>query len=121
MITVGFSNLNLSWFKSYLSNRLFKVNLENFYSDPFNITGEVPQGLILGSLQFLMYVNDMSRAVKSNLFLYADRSCLVFQGEDVMEIEKQFNGDFTDICKWFMDNRLRIHFTEDETESILIS
>ena len=31
----------------------------------------------------------MPQAVKSNLFLYADDSCLVFQGKDVIEIEKQ--------------------------------
>ena len=38
---------------------------------------------------FLIYVNDTSQAVKSNLFLYADDYCLVFQEKDVIEIEKQ--------------------------------
>ena len=68
----------------------------------------VPQGSILGPL--LIYVNAMPRAVKSNLSLFADDSCLAFQGEDVIEIEKQLNGDFTNICEWFVDNRLGIHF-----------
>ena len=86
---IGFSNHTIGWFKSYLSNRLFRVNLENCYSDPSNITCGVPQGSILGPLLFLIYVNDMPQAVKSNLFLYADDSCLVFQGKDVIEIEKQ--------------------------------
>ena len=54
------------------------------------------------------------------MFLYADDSCLVLQGKDVKEIEKQLNGDFTNICKWFVDNRLRIHFGEDQTKSILL-
>ena len=52
----------------------------------------------------------MPRAVKSNLSLFADDSCLAFQGEDVIEIEKQLNGDFTNICEWFVDNRLGFHF-----------
>ena len=60
----------------------------------------------------------MPQAVKSNLFLYADDSCLVFQGKDVIEIEKQLNEDFTNICEWFVDNRLSIHFGEDKTKSI---
>ena len=90
-------------FKSYLSNRLFRVNLENCSSDPSNITCGVPQGSILGPLLFLIYVNDMPQAVKSNLFLYADDSCLVFQGKDVIEIEKQLNEDFTNICEWFLE------------------
>ena len=85
----GFSNHTISWFKLYLSNQLFRVTLGNCYSDPFNITCEVPQESILEPLLFLIYVNDMSQAVKSNLFLYADDSCVVFQGNNVIEIEKQ--------------------------------
>ena len=63
----------------------------------------------------------MPQAVKSNLFLYADDSCLIFQGKDVIEIEKQLNRDFTNICEWFVDNRLSIHFGEDKTKSILFT
>ena len=63
----------------------------------------------------------MPQAVKSNLFLYADDSCLIFQGKDVIEIEKQLNEDFTNICEWFVDNRLSIHFGEDKTKSILFA
>ena len=72
---IGFSNHTISWFKLYLSNQLFRVTLGNCYSDPFNITCEVPQESILEPLLLLIYVNDMSQAVKSNLFLYADDSC----------------------------------------------
>ena len=61
----------------------------------------------------------MPQVVKSNLFLYADNSCLIFQGKDVIEIEKQLNRDFTNICEWFVDDRLSIHFGEDKTKSIL--
>ena len=61
----------------------------------------------------------MPQAVKSNLFLYAAGSSLVFQGKNVIEIEKQLNGDFTNICEWFVDNRPSIHFGEDMTKSIL--
>ena len=46
---------------------------------------------VLAPIRLLIYVNDMSQAVKSNLFWYADDSCLVVQGKDVIEIEKQLN------------------------------
>ena len=116
---IGFSNHTIGWFKSYLSNRLFRVNLGNCYSDSSNITCGVPQGSILGSLLFLIYVNDMPQAVISNLFLYTNDSCLFFQGQDVIEIEKQLNEDFTNIFEWFVDNRLGIHIGKDKTKSIL--
>ena len=91
---IGFSNHTSGWFKSYLSNQLFRVNLENCYSDPSNITCGLPQESVLGPLLFVIYVNDIPHAVKSNLFLYADVSCLVFQGNDVTEIEKQWKQRF---------------------------
>ena len=62
----------------------------------------------------------MPQAVKSNLFLYSGDSCLVFQENDIIEVEKQLNGDFTNICEWFIDNRLSIHFGEGKTKSILL-
>ena len=121
LTTIGFSNHTIDWFKSYLSNGLFRVNLENCYSDPSNITCGVPQGSVLGPLLFLIYMNDMPQAVKSNLFLYADNSDLAFQGKDFIEIEKQLNEDFTNIYEWFLDNRPSIHFDEDKTKSILFA
>ena len=57
----------------------------------------------------------MFQAVQSSLFLYADDSSVVFQGNDVIRIENQLNGDFTNICEWFVDNtlaeiRLNVYF-----------
>ena len=62
----------------------------------------------------------MPQAVKSNLFLYSGDSCLVFQENDIIEVEKQLSGDFTNICEWFIDNRLSIHFGEGKAKSILL-
>ena len=82
------------------------------------LTG-VPQGSILGPLLFLLYVNDMKQAVDCDLFLYADDSCLVYQHKDVKEIERNLNKNFSNVCDWFVDNKLSIHFGEDKTKCIL--
>ena len=79
----------------------------------------MPQGL--GPLLFLTYVNDTSQAVKCHIFLYTDDSCLVCQHKDSNEIEKQLNVDFSNICDWFVNNKLSIHFGEDNTKSILFA
>ena len=40
----------------------------------------------------------MSQAVKCDLFLYADDTCLLCQHEAINEIENQLNEDFCNIC-----------------------
>ena len=109
----------ISWFESYFSGRTFKVYIDKKFSDPGNLTCSVPQGSILGPFLFLLYVIDMPQAVKCDLFLYADDTCLTFQHENVKEIEDQLNLNFSRLCDWFIDNKLSIHLGEDKTKSIL--
>ena len=95
------------------------VNINDKLSTPGDLTCGVPQGSILGPLLFLLYVNDMEQSVDSNLLLYADDSCIFFQNKDVKIIKEQLNKDFSNICDWFIDNKLSIHFGDDKTKSIL--
>ena len=81
----------------------------------------VPQVSILGPLLFLIYINNVSQAVKCNLFLYADDTCLFCQHKDINEIEKQLNKDFESVCDWFVDNKLSIHFGVGKTKSLLFT
>ena len=119
MECIGFSEKVISWFESYLSGRTFKVNIDKKFSDPGNLTCGVPQGSILGPLLFLLYVNDMPQAVKCDLFLYADDTCLTFQHKNVKEIKDHLNLNFSSLCDWFINNKLSIHLGEDKTKSIL--
>ena len=63
----------------------------------------------------------MSQAVKCDLFFYANDTCLVCQHKDINKIENQLNEDFSNICDWFVDNKVSIHFGEDKTKSILFA
>ena len=102
-----------------MTDRAFLVSIENKYSSISKILCGVPHGSILGPLLFLIYANDMKEAVSSDLLLYADDSCLIFQHDHVTEIEKHLNKDFSNPCQWFLGNKLSIHFGEDKTKSIL--
>ena len=66
-----------------------------------------------------MYVNDMPKAINCKLLLYADDSCIIFQDKDIKVIEQHLNTDFSNLCDWFVDNKLSIHFVQDKTKSIL--
>ena len=116
---LGFSESTILWYKSYLTNRTFVVNIANEFSSPGDLSCGVPQGSILGPLIFLLYVNDMSNSVDCDLLLYADDSCLVFTGHDVKSIEQNLNRNFNSLCDWFVENKLSIHFGEEKTKSIV--
>ena len=70
---------------------------------------------------FLIYVNDMNQIAECDLHLYADDSCLLFQHKNVTGIKKQLTKDFSNICDWFVDNKLSRHFQKDKMKSILFS
>ena len=119
MTCLGFSNSTIFWFKSYLRHRSFTVNIGKEYSNHGNLSCGAPQGSILGPLIFLLYVNDMAGAVDCDLLLYADDSRLIFRDKSIKQIEINLNRNFNTLCDWFLENRLSIHFGEDETKSIL--
>ena len=108
---LGFSKNLIAWFKSYLNEQKFKININ---SSPLNLTCGIPQGFILGPLLFLFYINDLPQAVVSDWLLYADDTCIVFQYKNVTEIEKQLLKDFSSLCGRFADDKFSIHFDQDK-------
>ena len=119
--SLGFSDEVINWFKYYLSNRTFIVDINDKSSTPVKVKCGVSQGSILGPLLFLLYVNSVPQAVDSILLLYADDSCLLYQHKDIKTIESQLNKDFANLIDWFVDNKLSIHFGEEKTKSILFA
>ena len=116
---MGFGKSTILWYKSYLKNRTFRVNIENDYSNLGNLNCGVPQGSILGPLIFLIYVNDMPLSVDCDLLLYADDTCLGFTDKNIKTIEENLNSNFNSLCDWFVENKLSIHFGDDKTKSIV--
>ena len=57
----GVRGVALSLFYSFLSNRFQYVRLENQQSSLKNISCGVPQGSVLGTLLFTVYINDITK------------------------------------------------------------
>ena len=87
------------------------VNINNISSDPGFVSCGVPQGSILGSLLFLIYVNDMETSIDSDckLILYADDSAIVYAHKDPHIISRKL-GSVLDKCStWLVNNKLSLH------------
>ena len=74
-------------FKFNLSERKSKININNSYFNPFNLLC-ASLIYILEPILFLLYMNDLPQAVASDLLLYPDDTCIVFQ-HNVTENEEQ--------------------------------
>ena len=73
----GVTGKLLSWTRSYLSNRRQKVVLPGASSNWNFIFAGVPQGTILGTLLFLLYINDIVKNMGSNIRLFADDTSIL--------------------------------------------
>lgn len=60
-----------------MDESLFKTGkcrwfIKSKVSDWCNITNEAPQGLVLSAVMFLIYINDITKGIKSSINLFAD-------------------------------------------------
>ena len=67
------------WIKAFLSKRMQSVVVNGQSSAPQPVTSGVPQGSVLGPLLFLIFINDISQDLQSDIRLVADDSILYRQ------------------------------------------
>ena len=110
----------LSWFKSYLSNRKQFCRVNGVDSKIGDIGVGVPQGSCLGPLLFLIYINDLPQAVQdSAVSMYADDTSLCYQSHDLTRLNEAINSDLKKLDTWLQGNKLSLNVAK--THSMLIS
>ena len=98
----GIKNVELQWFRSYLSNRnqCVKFKDEPSYSD-------IPQGGVLPALLYIIYVNDIefcSRNIK--YVMYADDTCAFYENKNLNGNVELLNNELKNVRDWMDANRL---------------
>ena len=89
----GISGNLLKIIEDFLSNRYQRVVLNGQYSNWAGVNAGVPQGSILGPLLFLIYINDLSTGLSSNLRLFADDTSLLSVVHDRNTSPNELNND----------------------------
>ena len=94
MYCYGVRGIVLDWFKNYLSNRMQYVSLNNVNSKLLPVTCGVPQGSILGSLLFILFINDITNvSTSTKLIMFADDTNMFFKHENVNQLFANVNKE----------------------------
>ena len=101
----------LKLFEDYLSNRKQRVVLNGIQSTWKPILSGVPQGSVLGPLLFLIYINDLTNGISSNIKLFADDASLFIKVTDIEAAQETLVGDLSKITAWA--NQWKMKFNPD--------
>ena len=72
----------LRWIEAFLTGRRQRVSVDSELSDWVCVKSGIPQGLVLGPIQFVVFINDMPRVIKNCCKLFADDAKIYIQSED---------------------------------------
>ena len=105
---------------SYLSDRWQCVLINGQFSDWLKILAGVPQGSVLGSLLFLMFINDITTVVTNcNVRLFANDTCLFTTVKDHRESAELINQDLKSIKE--SAKQWLVTFSPSKTGSMVVS
>ena len=83
------------------------------------VTAGVPQGSKLGPLLWLIYCNDIVNDIESQIFLFADDTCLFVSGNDPADTALVLNRDLEVLNNW--SKRWKVSFNADKSKDIIFS
>ena len=103
---MGISGELYNLLENYLSDRFQRVILNGQFSWWKLILAGFHQGSILGSLLFLIYINDLPNELKSNAKLFAGDTSLFTLVKDKNENTSIHNNDLLLISKWAYNEKM---------------
>ena len=109
----------LDWFSSYLTGRTQSVSYANKQTQPVSVDCSVPQGSVLGPLQFIAYTDDIAMLFAQHnvrFHLFADDKQVYACGRvsDVDTIRKQLSDCAADVSAWCSSRRLQLNASKTE-------
>lgn len=105
--------------QSYLTNRSFKVHLNNQISPSRDVPAGVPQGSILGPALFLIFLNDIPTQPRTQLACFADDTASITVDSDVNIVIGRLELSAELITEYFSKWKLQLNCSK--TEAIIFT
>ena len=107
---LGFAKSSVNWFRSYLFGRKQLTEVNGCLSDKQDMLLGVPQGSILRSILFLIYINNINRSTDICHFTkFADDTTMLTTGETLEKAVDQMNKALAAAAIWFKRNKLNLN------------
>ena len=113
----GIDNQIIQWIRSFLTGRSQRVVLDGVFSDEVEVTSGVPQGSVIGPILFLVYINDITDNVKSNVRLFADDT-LIYRKIQSAGDSLILQSDLDIVSQWCRDWQLSLNIEKCVAMSI---
>ena len=110
--SLGVDNIELEWFRDYLSHRQQSCVVNGSNSPFLDINIGVPQGSILGPILFIIFINDFPQFVALFTCLFADDTSLLSIANDLNSLTQITNDELAKAAKWFSLNELSINVSK---------
>ena len=93
----------------------FKAHTYLFDSFEKTVNHGVPQGSVLGPLLFLIYINDLPRAIKcASTYHFADDTNLLIIDKSIHSLQSRLNRDLKGLYRWLLANKISLNATKTE-------
>ena len=79
----------------------------------------MPQGSRLGPLFFIIYINDISKDLESEILIFADDTTLLASGTDIKVTTEILNRDLIKIYNWA--SKWKINFNPKKSKDMIFS
>ena len=120
----GLGGHALDFFKSFLADRTQCISVKGVMSEMNRLIYGVPQGSVLGPIEFCIYTLPLSAILKHykiDYHIYADDTQIYcsFDTESLDEVLGSLDNCISDIRSWMITNKLKIN--DSKTEFLLIT
>ena len=83
-----------------------QVVIDGQASDPVPVVFDVPQGLVLGPILFLIFINDLTDNIKSSVRLFTD-DCVLYRNIYLIQDCLTLQEDLTSFGQWEADWQMK--------------
>lgn len=116
----GIAGNVLKWFSSYLEERTQVTLFNGVLSPEVAVDLGVPQGSVLGPLLFILYMNDIKKALqRSEVNMFADDTVIYVTGSCREECCEILNAELNVFADWLKRKKLKLNVSK--TKCMLIT